>query len=140
GQHRLAVAASEVDDAGVAVGGVVVGIQGGDGDAEGAAGRAGGGGGEGVRVGRGGGGVDRGIPGNRAGDRVGGGDGFAAGGFESDRVGEGVHPGIPAGEGVIARQHGLAVAASEIHGAGVGGGGVVVRVEGRDGDAKGAAG
>src|SRR5205807_2637075 len=60
-------------------------------------------------------------------------------GLKSDRVGEGVHAGVPAGEGVIGRQHRLAVAAGEVEGAGVGGGGVVVVVQGGDGDAERAA-
>src|SRR5205823_6149300 len=94
-------AAAEVDGAGVAGGGVAVGVE------------HRGGGREGVAGGctrrcthekrRGCSGVDgeRRVSGDRGGDRVGAGDAAAAGLGEREAVAEGVHAVVAAGEGVV---------------------------------------
>src|SRR5205809_884533 len=69
---------------------------------------------------------------DRAGHRVRAGDSLAGGGLQSDAVGEGVHAGIAADEGVVARQDGLTVWAGAVVDSGVGC--VGVAVGGRGGD------
>ena len=68
------------------------------------------------------------------GHRVGGRDRLGAGRLERGAVGEGVRPGVPGREGVVARQDRLAVAAGEVDRARVGAGHVPGGVLGRDRD------
>src|SRR5262249_39319407 len=102
-QHRLRIAAGEVDRAGVAGRHVAEGVFRGDGDGARHAGR-GGCGEAGQRQLTGCSRADR-EAGDGTGGRVGGGDGLAPRRLQGDR--ESVHPLVGGGEGVIGRQHRL---------------------------------
>src|SRR5207244_1460419 len=133
--------AREVRRAGITGGRVVELVLGRHREAEGAARR--GGARRGDREVRDRGGAERDAvagAGDRRVGRVGGRDGLAAGRLE--RGAEAVDAVVAAaarGEGGIARQHGLAVAAREVHRARVAGRRVVELVQGRDREAEGAA-
>src|SRR5262249_3530162 len=127
----------EVDRADVAGRGVVVPIQGGDGDAEGGRGR---GGGRGAH--------DEVQPGDRRVHRhrrrgaegvagcIGRRHGLGAGGVQRDGAGEVVDPRVAGGEGVIGGQDGRGVGAGEVRGAAVVRRRVAIRVNGLERDAE----
>ncbi len=77
--------------------------------------------------------LDAGIEGVGSGDRL------RAPRVQGGREG-GVHAGVAAGEGVVRRQHGLGVGATEGHGPAIASGHVVVGIKGRDGEVIGRAG
>ena len=131
-QGGLGVGAGEVDRAGVARGGVAVGVAGHDRDIarcpcddrrrEAGEHQATGS----CRVDD-----DAGLrAGDGAGGRIGSGQRLAPGGFERDA--KGMHAGIGRHESVIGRQGRLAIAAREMHRAGVAGGSVAVEILGLD--------
>jgi len=110
-----------VEGAGIAGGRIAVGVSGGDGDGEGRTGRAAGRRAE-AQAGRGGrADGDARLGARDAGScRVRGSDRLASGRLQGDA--EGMDALVGGGEGVVAREHCLAITAGEVHRAGVTGG------------------
>src|SRR5439155_821140 len=116
-------------------GGVTVGIERGDGTAEGVASNTTRWSADGVVHHWGRDDAHSGVAGNRAGDRIDGDEALAAGGLESGSVAKNVHAAISVHEGVISRQRGLCVAAGNVDRAGVARGRATGRIHGADGTA-----